>query len=84
MRRRWKTGRRGVGGDGDAALDAEEMRMGADGDGEADAVLAPSVAFSFPHPNPKYFLFHPSHQIFRYRYGALNVGTKITNCIVYL
>jgi hypothetical protein len=31
---------------------------------------------SLPHPNPKYFLFHPSHQIFRRMYGALNVGKK--------
>jgi hypothetical protein len=28
------------------------------------------------HPNPKYFLFHPSHQIFRRMHGALNVGKK--------
>jgi hypothetical protein len=28
------------------------------------------------HPNPKYFLFYPSHQIFRRMYGALNVGKK--------
>jgi hypothetical protein len=27
-------------------------------------------------PNPKYFLFHPSHQIFRHMHGALNVGKK--------
>jgi hypothetical protein len=33
-------------------------------------------AFSLPHLNPKYFLFHPSHQIFRRMYGALNVGKK--------
>jgi hypothetical protein len=31
---------------------------------------------SLPHPNPKYFFFHPSHQIFRRMYGALNVGKK--------
>jgi hypothetical protein len=31
---------------------------------------------SLPHPNPKYFLFHPSHQIFRRMHGALNVGKK--------
>jgi len=31
--------------------------------------------FTF-HPNPKYFLFHPSHQIFRRMHGALNVGKK--------
>jgi hypothetical protein len=28
------------------------------------------------HANPKYFLFHPSHQIFRRMRGALNVGEK--------
>jgi hypothetical protein len=31
---------------------------------------------SLPHPNPKYFLFHPSHQIFRRMYGTLNVSKK--------
>jgi hypothetical protein len=31
---------------------------------------------SLPHPNPKYFLFHPSNQIFRRMHGALNVGKK--------
>jgi hypothetical protein len=31
--------------------------------------------FTF-HPNPKYFLFHPSHQIFRRMHGTLNVGKK--------
>jgi hypothetical protein len=31
---------------------------------------------SLPHPNPKYFLFYPSHQIFQRRHGALNVGKK--------
>jgi hypothetical protein len=31
---------------------------------------------SLPHPTPKYFLFHPSHQIFRRMYGTLNVGKK--------
>jgi hypothetical protein len=31
---------------------------------------------SLPYPNPKYFLFHPSHQIFRRMHGALNVGKK--------
>jgi hypothetical protein len=35
-------------------------------------------------PNPKYFLFHPLHQIFRRMHGTLNVGKKITNCIVCL
>jgi hypothetical protein len=34
--------------------------------------------------NQKYFLFHSSHQIFERMYEALNVGKKITNCIVYL
>jgi hypothetical protein len=28
------------------------------------------------HPNPKYFLFHPSHQIFRRMHGVLNVDKK--------
>jgi hypothetical protein len=28
------------------------------------------------HPNPKYFFFHPLHQIFRRMHGALNVGKK--------
>jgi hypothetical protein len=31
---------------------------------------------SLPHLNPKYFLFHPSHQIFQRMHGALNVGKK--------
>jgi hypothetical protein len=31
---------------------------------------------SLPHPNPKYFLFHPSHQIFQRMHGVLNVGKK--------
>jgi Holliday junction resolvasome RuvABC ATP-dependent DNA helicase subunit len=28
------------------------------------------------HANPKYFLFHPSHRIFRRMHRALNVGKK--------
>jgi HEPN domain-containing protein len=36
------------------------------------------------HANPKYFLFHPSHQIFERMHEVLNVGKKITNCIVCL
>jgi hypothetical protein len=32
----------------------------------------------------KYFLFHPSHRIFRRMHEALNIGKKITNCIVCL
>jgi hypothetical protein len=28
------------------------------------------------HANPKYFLFHPSHRIFRRMHKALNVGKK--------
>jgi hypothetical protein len=36
------------------------------------------------HANPKYFLFHPSHQIFEHMHGTLNVGKKITNCIACL
>jgi hypothetical protein len=28
------------------------------------------------HPNPKYFLFHSSHQIFLRMYVALNIGKK--------
>jgi hypothetical protein len=32
--------------------------------------------FSLPHPNPKYFLLHPSHQIFWRMHRALNVGKK--------
>jgi hypothetical protein len=31
---------------------------------------------SLPSPNPKYFLLHTSHQIFRRMHGALNVGKK--------
>jgi hypothetical protein len=31
---------------------------------------------SLPPPNPKYFLLHTSHQIFRRMHGALNVGKK--------
>jgi hypothetical protein len=31
---------------------------------------------SLPYPNPKYFLFHPSNQIFRRMHGALNIGKK--------
>jgi hypothetical protein len=34
------------------------------------------------HTNSKYFLFHSSHRIFRRMHGVLNVGKKITNCIV--
>jgi hypothetical protein len=33
-------------------------------------------ALFISHPNPKYFLFHPSRQIFRRMHGALNVGKK--------
>jgi hypothetical protein len=33
------------------------------------------AAFTSP-PNPKYFLLHTSHQIFRRMHGALNVGKK--------
>jgi hypothetical protein len=36
------------------------------------------------HANPKYFLFHPSHQIFGHMHEVLNVGKKITNCTVCL
>jgi hypothetical protein len=32
----------------------------------------------------KYFLFYPSHRIFRRMYGTLNIGKKIINCIVCL
>jgi hypothetical protein len=40
---------------------------------------------SLSHSNLKYFLFlHLSHQIFRRMHEALNVGKKITNCIVCL
>jgi hypothetical protein len=28
------------------------------------------------HVNPKYFLFHLSHRIFKRMYGVLNVGKK--------
>jgi hypothetical protein len=28
------------------------------------------------HANPKHFLFHPPHRIFRRMHGALNVGKK--------
>jgi hypothetical protein len=28
------------------------------------------------HANPKYFLFYPSHRIFKRIHGALNVGKK--------
>jgi hypothetical protein len=28
------------------------------------------------HANPKYFLFHPSHRIFRRMHVALNIGKK--------
>jgi hypothetical protein len=31
---------------------------------------------SLPHPNPKYFLFHLLHQIFRRMHGVLNIGKK--------
>jgi hypothetical protein len=31
---------------------------------------------SLPRPNPKYFIFHPSHQIFQRMHEALNVGKK--------
>jgi hypothetical protein len=36
------------------------------------------------HAYPKYFLFHPSHWIFRRLYKVLNIGKKIINCIVCL
>jgi hypothetical protein len=36
------------------------------------------------HAYPKYFLFHPSHRIFRRMHEALNVDKKITNYIVCL
>jgi hypothetical protein len=36
------------------------------------------------HTYPKYFLFHSSHRIFRRMHEVLNVGKKITNCIVCL
>jgi hypothetical protein len=35
-----------------------------------------TMALFTSHPNPKYFLFHPSHQIFRRIHGALNIGKK--------
>jgi hypothetical protein len=28
------------------------------------------------HANPKYFFFHPSHQIFKRMHGALNIDKK--------
>jgi hypothetical protein len=40
------------------------------------ALLPHNKALFISHPNPKYFLFHLSHQIFRRMYGALNVGKK--------
>jgi hypothetical protein len=43
----------------------------------------PWAAFTC-HVYPKYFLFHPSHRIFRRMHEALNIDKKITNCIVCL
>jgi hypothetical protein len=34
------------------------------------------AALFISHANPKYFLFHPSHRIFRCMREALNVGKK--------
>jgi hypothetical protein len=39
-------------------------------------LVKPLRPCSLPHPNPKYFLFHPSHQIFQRMHGAFNVGKK--------
>jgi hypothetical protein len=40
-----------------------------------ERILLTRALFSC-HANPKYFLFHPSHQIFKHIHGALNVGKK--------
>jgi hypothetical protein len=45
---------------------------------------SPSKAALTCHAYPKYFIFHLSHRIFRRMHEALNVGKKITNCIVCL
>jgi hypothetical protein len=45
--------------------------------GAANGMAAAARGRAFTsHPNPKYFLFHPSHQIFRHMYETLNVGKK--------
>jgi hypothetical protein len=35
-----------------------------------------TMALFTSHANPKYFFFHPSHQIFRRMHGVLNIGKK--------
>jgi hypothetical protein len=44
--------------------------------GKKTVIAKRSQALFTSHPNPKYFLFHPSHQIFRRMHEALNVGKK--------
>jgi hypothetical protein len=41
----------------------------------SSVVHFPMALFTW-HANPKYFLFHLSHQIFKRMHGALNVGKK--------
>jgi hypothetical protein len=36
----------------------------------------PALGQDHTHANPKYFLLHPSHQIFKRMHEALNVGKK--------
>jgi hypothetical protein len=39
-------------------------------------VQCPLQAVFTSHANPKYFLFHPSHRIFRRMHETLNIGKK--------
>jgi hypothetical protein len=43
---------------------------------KACGLLWPLMALFTSHANPKYFIFHPSHRIFRRMHGTLNVGKK--------
>jgi hypothetical protein len=47
-----------------------------DGDAVTTARKKKKTALFTSYPNPKYFLFHLSHQIFRHMHGALNVDKK--------
>jgi hypothetical protein len=38
--------------------------------------MSSATALFSCHANPKYFLFHPSHRIFKRMHGVLNVGKK--------
>jgi hypothetical protein len=58
-----------------AARIPEGCGIGDHQEGDDGCCGAPMALFT-SHPNPKYFIFYLSHQIFRRMHGALNIGKK--------